>query len=178
MKFKVLTSVLALAITAGAANAGTIIDIYAGATVGGGAATVFADGKYNTDAAQSYGLMAGIDMPLLRFEAEYNYLNLDGANLNVGMVNAYFKMPATVILPYAGLGIGSIFGGNADGLRVSTTPAYQGMLGASFDIAVLPLKFDIEGRAMYSPNLYTIPETNIKPDLLHYDLRLKVRYVF
>ena len=50
------------------------------------------------------------------------------------------------------------------------------MLGVTFDIPVLPLKIDAEGRALYAHNLYSIENEN--PDLLQYELRLKLRYIF
>lgn len=175
MKLKavgLMTLVSVLGFTAGNANAGIIWDLYAGATVGGGAATVFADGHNDTNSAFSAGAMFGVDLPLLRFEAEYNYLSADDFSANIAMANAYFKMPSTVIMPYAGVGIGAAFGGDVD----NGTPAYQGMIGVTFDMPVLPIKFDVEGRAVYIPDV--VETVNNKPDVLHYDLRLKLRYVF
>ncbi|MDR0741789.1 MAG: outer membrane beta-barrel protein [Rickettsiales bacterium] len=159
------------------ANAGAVIDIYAGATMGAGGATLFMNDDNYTDSGQSFGALAGIDIPLFRFEAEYNYLNDSDTKLNIGMLNAYFKMPSTVIKPYLGLGLGTVFGGNAGDFDIDARAAYQGMLGITFDMPVLPVKFDAEARALYAPNLFTTA-ANAKPDLLHYDLRLKARYVF
>lgn len=158
------------------ANAGLVWDLYAGATVGAGAVTTFADDENHTDAAQSYGAMFGIDLPLLRFEAEYNYLNDDKATMHLGMINAYFKMPSTIIMPYAGVGVGTIFGGDFGNFDIKSRPAYQGMLGITFDMPVLPLKFDVEGRVLYAADVVKV--ANFEPDILHYDLRLKLRYVF
>ena len=176
MKIKILTLALPLALFAANANAGTLMDVYVGATIGAGAATLFADGQSNTDTAQSYGAMIGLDIPLIRLEAEYNYLNDIDTRLNLGMVNAYFKMPATVILPYLGLGVGSVFGGKSDNVDINANAAYQGMLGVTFDTPALPLKIDLEGRVLYAPNIYNI--NGVRPDLLHYDARVKLRYVF
>jgi hypothetical protein len=120
--------------------------------------------------------MFGIDIPALRFEAEYNYLNDSGVRLHTGMLNAYLKMPSTVIKPYLGVGVGSVFSGKADSISIDMRAAYQGMLGVTLDMPILPVKFDLEARALYAANLYTI--ANIKPDLLHYELRMKARYVF
>lgn len=179
MNLKKLTGVVTLASLLGFAsnaNAGVVWDLYAGATVGAGAATVFADGDSETNAAQSYGLAFGVDIPLLRFEAEYNYLNDDEAKMHLGMINAYFKMPSTVIMPYAGVGVGTIFGGDFGDFDIKTKPAYQGMLGITFDMPVFPFKFDVEGRVLYAADVVKV--AGIKPDILHYDLRLKLRYVF
>ena len=161
---------------AGAANAGTITDFYAGATMGAGAATVFAGGNNSTDTAMSYGVMAGLDIPLIRVEAEYNYLHDADANMNIGMVNAYFKMPSTVIMPYLGIGLGSMFSGSSGDVNLDATAAYQGMLGLTFDLPALPIKIDVEGRALYIPNVFAAG--NVRPDILHYDARIKLRYVF
>lgn len=180
MKLKtagILTAMSAIFITANA-NANVLFDIYAGATVGAGGATLFAHDKDDTQSAQSYGAVLGIDIPALRFELEYNYLNNDDTKLHIGMINAYAKMPTPAIKPYFGLGIGNVFGGDAPMPHVDIEKgmAYQGMLGLTFDIPVLPLKIDTEARVLYAPDIYKYNDD--KPDLLHYDLRIKLRYVF
>lgn len=169
---------LASVLFTGAANAGNMLfDFYAGATVGAGAASFLADDS-ETKNSQSYGLVAGLDIPALRFEAEYNYINNDIAKTNIGMVNAYFKMPSTVVHPYLGVGVGAVFGGSVDisGVDIDTGAAYQGMLGLTFDIPVLPIKIDTEGRVLYAPDIFQVG--NQKPDLLQYDARIKLRYIF
>lgn len=166
-----------LMLAAGNANANLLFDIYAGATAGAGAATLFADHHDTTDNAQAYGAVLGIDIPLFRFEAEYNYLNEKDLNLHAGMINAYVKMPMLVVNPYLGLGAGMIFGGNAaHGIDIETTAAYQGMLGLTFNVPVLPIKVDAEARALYAADVFKTPD--VKPDVLHYDMRLKLRYIF
>lgn len=177
MKLKFIAAAAICMTSIGGANANLLYDIYGGLTVGGGAATQFAKHDAHTNAAQSYGAVFGVDVPIIRIEAEYNYLNDDDARAHVGLVNAYAKMPSTVVHPYIGAGIGAIFGGHADDdIKLSHTAAYQGMLGLTFDVMILPIKVDAEARALYAPNFYTAE--NIKPDLLHYDLRLKLRYTF
>ena len=52
------------------------------------------------------------------------------------------------------------------------------MLGATVAILAVPLKFDIEGRALYAPDIYRVKGTNTTPDLLEYNVRVKARYVF
>ena len=107
-------------------------------------------------------------------------------NTNAAMLNLYAKMPSTVILPYIGAGIGMTFGGKQEftenGVKteynLDSTAAYQAMLGATIDILKLPLKFDIEGRVLYAPDIYKIEATNTKPDMLQYGVRAKVRYIF
>ena len=177
MNLKIMAVAATFAATATGANANILYDIYGGLTVGGGAATQFADKHTHTDVAQSYGAVFGVDVPVIRIEAEYNFLNDDAARTHLGLINAYAKMPSTVVHPYIGVGVGGVLGGRADGgIDVRHTAAYQGMLGLTFDVPVLPLKVDAEARALYVPDLYTV--ANVKPDLLHYDLRLKLRYIF
>ena len=102
------------------------------------------------------------------------------------MLNLYAKMPSTVILPYIGAGAGMIFGGKhsitTDGTtiehNIDSTAAYQAMLGATIDILKLPLKFDVEGRILYAPNLYKDVVTGSTPDMLQYGVRAKMRYIF
>lgn len=179
MKLKTVSILTALIVmSAGSANANLLFDIYAGGTIGVGAATVFADDHAHTDNAQSYGAVLGIDIPLARVEAEYNYLNHQDMNMNVAMLNAYLKMPTAFVQPYIGAGVGMIFDGDVDNtnINIDDKMAYQGMLGLTFDIPVLPLKIDAEARALYAPDIYKIDD--IKPDVLHYDARVKLRYIF
>lgn len=161
------------------ANANLLFDIYAGGFIGGGAATVFSGDDNHTENAQAYGAVFGIDIPALRLEAEYDFLTNDISNLHVGLVNAYLKMPSTLIHPYLGVGAGMIFDGKLKDLQNVNTknaPAYQAMAGLTFDPPVLPFKIDLEARVLYSADFYEV--VNHSPDLLHYDLRFKLRYIF
>ena len=153
-------------------------DLYVGATVGAGAETIFADDKNSTDPAQSFGAMFGIDLPAFRVEAEYNYLGKKDVHSHLAFMNAYFKMPSTVIKPYMGIGLGLLIDGEDKEFHadMDTSVAYQGMLGVTLDVPGLPCKFDIEGRAVYIPDVYEIGD--IEPDILHYDARVKIRYLF
>ncbi len=167
----------ALMLIAGNANANLLFDIYGGATVGVGAATTFADSHAHTENAQSYGAFLGIDLPIFRVEAEYDYLHQPDINMHLGMVNAYAKMPSLAIMPYLGVGVGAMFDGDApNGISLDTTMAYQAMLGLTFDLPVLPFKIDAEARALYTPDIFD--ENGITPDVLHYDARIKLRYIF
>lgn len=172
-----LTTIIAATSTT-TSYANPVWDLYAGLTIGAGAQTVFADHKDETNAAQSFGALFGIDVPAFRFEAEYNYLNESDVYANVALVNAYFKMPSTVIKPYLGVGAGVMFSGKNDKANIDfdTTAAYQAMLGVTLDVPALPFKFDVEARAMYLPDIYDA--AGIKPDVLHYDARVKMRYIF
>lgn len=162
---------------AGNANANLLFDIYGGATVGMGAATTFADHHNETNNAHSFGAVAGIDIPLVRIEAEYDYLKEKDTDMQLGMLNAYLKMPMVIVNPYLGAGVGMIFAGSAPhGIDIEKTAAYQAMLGLTFDIPVLPFKVDAEARALYAPDVFKSGDTT--PDVLHYDLRLKLRYIF
>ncbi len=179
MKLKtsiILCSVIAT--TTVPAISAPIWDMYAGLTIGAGAQTVFVGDNNKTNAAQSFGGVFGVDIPAFRFEAEYNYLNESDIRANIGMLNAYFKMPSTVIKPYMGIGVGMMFGGknSAADVKFDTTAAYQAMLGVTLDVAALPFKFDVEARALYMPDVAKVESE--KPDILHYDARLKIRYLF
>ena len=130
-----------------------------------------------------FGASMGIDIPLFRLEAEYNRLHSADLDTNTGMVNAMFKVPSTIIQPYFGIGAGLVFDGKhkpADNVEynLDSTAAYQAMLGATIDVLALPIKFDIEGHALYAPNIYKIDATNTTPDMLQYNVRLKMRYIF
>ncbi|MDR0727180.1 MAG: hypothetical protein LBF37_03900 [Rickettsiales bacterium] len=179
MNLKKLTGIVTLASVLGFAsnaNAAVVYDLYAGLTVGAGAATVFADHDNDTTGAQSFGAMFGLDIPVVRVEAEYNFLNDHDAKLHVGMANVYLKMPSVGIKPYLGVGVGGVFSGRHDDVDAKTAAAYQGMLGLTFDMPVLPLKIDGEARVLYAPDFVKVAD--VKPDLLHYELRIKLRYVF
>lgn len=176
LKYAGILTAISTIFSINSANAGALFDLYAGATVGAGAATMFLEEENDTHSAQSYGAVVGLDIPVFRFELEYDYLQTDGANLHLGMINIYGKMPTPVIQPYIGVGAGNVFGGKYNDIDVESVMAYQGMLGVTFDIPVLPIKVDAEGRALYAPNLYDV--ANVKPDLLQYELRLKLRYIF
>ncbi len=178
---KLKTSIILCSVLAGTAApavANPIWDLYAGASIGIGAQTVFYDGDKDTNSAQSFGAVLGIDIPLLRIEAEYNYLNESDSRAQLALVDAYFKIPSAVITPYIGAGIGMMFEGKNDAanIKFDKKTAYQGMIGITLDVPVLPFKFDIEGRALYIPDVVKV--AGEKPDVLHYDARAKIRYVF
>ena len=160
------------------ANANMLYDIYAGATAGFGGMAMISDDDHADWSAQSYGAIAGIDLPVVRFEAEYNYLTSDKIDMHLAMGNAYVKLPGLVVVnPYIGVGIGAMIDADAKNhVDIDTTMAYQGMLGATFNIPTLPIKIDIEGRALYMPELYSIGHDDV--DGLQYDARVKLRYIF
>ena len=179
MKLKttiILFSSLSMVSVPSFANA--IWDIYGGLSFGIGAQTFFIHNDNETRSAQSFGAMLGIDLPAFRIEAEYNYLNASDSHANTAFANAYFKMPSAIIKPYLGAGVGIEFSGKNDknSADFDTTAAYQGIFGVTIDTPALPIKFDVEGRAIYIPNIATIGDN--KPDLLHYEGRIKIRYVF
>lgn len=181
-----LVSILSVLTIASNANAGTWTDFYVGGVVGVGGETIFTDNKNETESSQAFGAIAGMDLPVFRIEGEYNYLNSSDLKTNAALLNLYAKMPSTVILPYIGAGIGMTFGGkrtfNDNGVNtdynINSTAAYQAMLGATIDILKLPIKFDIEGRVLYAPDIYKIEGTSTAPDMLHYAVRAKARYIF
>lgn len=182
MKTKTLgfLTTAAIMLTAGAANANLLFDIYAGGTYGVGGYTLLAD-ENESASAQSYGAVLGMDLPLFRVELEYNYMNADDITLNLGMVNGYFKLPTPVFKPYIGAGIGTTFSSSYEpvanvSIDIDDTIAYQGMLGLTLDIPVIPFNIDIEGRVLYASDLFEM--TTEKYDLLQYEGRVKLRYIF
>ena len=178
--FGILTATTIM-MSAGAANANMLFDIYAGATYGIGGYTLFADDNDISKSSQSYGAVLGMDIPLFRVELEYNYLDADAITANLGLVNAYFKLPTPIVKPYIGVGIGSTFDSkyepkNLVTIDIKDTLAYQGMLGITLDIPVIPFNIDVEGRVLYAPDIFKATDT--EPDLLQYEGRVKLRYVF
>lgn len=171
----------ALMLSCGAANANILFDVYAGATAGFGASGKFVNSDYLERSAESFGAVFGVDIPLFRVEAEYNYLNGYDTRINLGMVNAYFKFPTPVFKPYLGAGLGTTFGSkyepsSAPSIAMDEAVTYQGMAGITLDLPMAPVKFDIEGRVLYANNLYEIADKMV--DIMHYDARFKLRYIF
>lgn len=181
-----LISVISILTCISAANAGVIADFYVGGMVGAGGQTMFAEHKNETDASSVFGGVIGMDLPIFRIEGEYDYFNSQKLDTNAAMVNLYAKIPSTVILPYIGGGFGMIFGGDytetVNNVKikydVESTAAYQAMLGATIDVLKMPLKFDIEGRALYAPDIFTVPGSQTSPDMLQYNVRVKARFIF
>lgn len=176
------TSILTAAtlMIAGAnANAGMIMDWYAGATAGIGGQSVYTDNDHHKSvSSQSYGAVFGVDLPVVRFEGEYNYLTTKDIESQIAMVNAYVKLPGLVVInPYIGGGVGALFGANSGiyGAAFDTTLAYQGMLGATLNIPAIPFKIDIEGRALIASDVWDEMDDSMA---LQYDARVKLRYIF
>lgn len=183
MKIKSLgfLTTAAIMLSCGAANANVLFDVYAGGTYGIGGHTLFMDGEHVSDSATSYGAVVGMDIPLFRFELEYNYMDADAYRMNAGFINAYFKVPTPIVKPYIGAGIGSTFDSkyiplDTASITIDDAMVYQGMLGITLDIPVLPVDIDVEGRAMYAPDIFK--SAGIEPDLLQYEGRVKLRYIF
>ena len=181
-----LISVLSSLALMSNANAGVIADFYVGAMAGVGGQTLFADHRNETNTAKSLGIIAGMDIPVVRIEGEYSYLSGSDLDTNAAMLNVYAKLPTAFIKPYIGAGAGVVFGGDhtieknnvKTKYSIHSTTAYQAMLGTTIDILALPIKFDVEGRLLYAPDIYTMSVSNSKPDLLDYNLRAKVRFIF
>ena len=176
------TSILTAAtlMVAGAnANAGMLFDIYAGGTAGFGGMAMYQEDHNRDWSSQSYGVIAGVDLPVVRFEAEYDYLKSDRIDMQTIMGNAYVKLPGiAVVNPYIGVGVGAMIDAKVSHYPVDfdTTIAYQGMLGATLNIPAVPFKVDVEGRVLYMPEVYD--KHDIEIDAMQYDARVKLRYVF
>lgn len=171
----------AIILSVGNANANLLFDIYAGGVMGFGASGKFIDTSYDDHSAESYGAVFGIDIPMFRIEAEYNYLNGYDTTINLGMLNAYFKVPTPIFKPYFGAGLGTTFSSKYEpttttSITMNDSVTYQIMAGITLDLPVAPIKFDIEGRILYANNLYEIADKLV--DIMHYDARLKLRYIF
>jgi len=148
------------------ANAGILIDFYAGGAAGVG--ENYAKGGHREN-APSYGAVAGVELPFIRAELEYSFLDGKNVELQLGMLNGYLKLAPGPIKPYFGLGIGSVLAGTNDADNVA---AYQGMLGLTFGIFGIPLFVDVEGRALIAPRVYG------SDYMAHYEARAKLRYKF
>lgn len=180
LNYKSILAATALAIVAVPSHAGLVTDWYAGASVGIGGQSIYTDNDHHKSfSAQSYGALVGVDLPVVRFEGEYNYLKIDNLHTDVVMGNAYVKLPGLVVVnPYIGVGVGMVLGGNSDADKYKefdTTVAYQGMLGATLNIPAVPFKIDIEGRAMVAPDVYDKLDDS---SAFQYDARVKLRYIF
>ena len=108
-------------------------------------------------------------------------MDSDDATLNMGFVNGYFKLPTPVVKPYIGAGIGTTFSSEFTPVAHTTididdTIVYQGMLGVTLDIPVVPFNIDLEGRVIYASDLFEY--MNDSYDALQYEGRVKLRYVF
>jgi len=150
------------------AHAGIVIDFYAGLT--GGMGTMWANS--DSGSAQSYGAVMGIDVPLVRAEAEYNYLRRRNLNAHIGMLNGYIKAPFPVVKPYLGGGVGQVFGGTLNNENLNSVAAYQMMLGLQIEVPASPLIVDAETRVLFAHDI--VPGV----ELTQWDARLKLRYMF
>ena len=182
-----LISVLSVLTFANVADASVVADFYLGGMVGAGGQTMFTKDEHDASSSRLIGAIVGVDIPVFRIEGEYNYIDSSDFNANTAMLNGYVKVPSTLIQPYIGAGIGTMFGGKhtltaTDGTKTKfdtdSTAAYQAMLGATIDILAVPIKFDVEGRVLYAPDIYKVPTTNTTPDIMEYNVRIKMRYIF
>ncbi len=182
IKNKILTTCFIAGFMGVATNANAIlIDMYAGAGYGIGRATFSDTIIPQTQSTTSYSGLIGIDIPLFRADAEYEYTDGDSMKYQTAMVNGYFKIPTPVIKPYIGAGAGLIIEGDTFyGIQKfeSEKFIYQAMAGITVDVAVIPFDVDVEGRIRNAANIYIDPITNDGADLLQMDLRAKIRYIF
>ena len=179
LNYKSFLTAATLMVMGANANAGMVFDIYAGGTAGIGTMALVFDKHTSDHSSQSYGAIVGVDLPVVRFEAEYDFLTSNHLDMQTLMGNAYVKLPGLVVInPYIGVGFGAMFNttNNKYDYNFDTAIAYQGMLGATFNIPTLPFKIDIEGRAMFVPEIYS--KNNIEIDAMQYDARVKLRYIF
>lgn len=180
LNYKSILTAALLTIAASGANAGLVYDIYAGGTAGFGGMALISDDHTRDWSSQSYGAIAGIDLPVVRFEAEYNYLDSDRIDMQTLMGNAYVKLPGVAIInPYIGVGVGIMFDADVDNFPVDdldASVAYNGMLGVTLNIPAVPFKVDVEGRVLYMPDVYD--KHSIEINAMQYDARVKLRYIF
>ena len=175
----------ALMVMGANANAGVAFDLYTGLTAGLGGQRFEVGDDHKSESAKSFGFIAGVDIPFVRVEAEYDYLDGKHADIQMSTINAYVKMSSMPVLtPYIGGGIGLVWNVdvNKDFLPFnydeSGKAIFQGMLGATFDIPAIPFKVDVEGRIMYAPKLIDIATINETASGTYYDARVKLRYIF
>ena len=180
LNYKSVLTAATLMLVGANANANMIWDIYAGGTAGLGGQSVYLDDDHHKSfSSQSYGAIFGIDLPVVRFEAEYDYIDSDYVDSQILMGNAYVKLPGLIVVnPYIGVGVGMLFASDSDAEKYNdfdTTIAYQGMLGATLNIPAIPFKIDIEGRALMSTDVYDQLHDSM---MVQYDGRIKLRYIF
>ena len=181
LNYKSVLTAATLMVVGTNANANMVWDLYAGGSLGLGGMAMYSDEHEDDWSARSYSATLGISLPVVRFEAEYNYLASSRMDMQAIMGNAYVTLlGAAVVNPYIGVGVGAVFDYDYDHERydidTETTIAYQGMLGMTFNIPTLPIKIDLEGRAMYMPEIYSWQDESV--DAMYYDARLKLRFVF
>jgi len=185
LNYKSILAATTLMIAGANANAGLIYDMYAGATAGIGSMVLAFNGNNidhnSSHTSYAYGAIFGFDLPVVRFEAEYDYIDSKRVDMQTLMGNAYVKLPGLVVVnPYIGVGVGVMFDAgikdNYYAFDFDSTIAYQGMLGATLNIPALPFKIDLEGRALLMPEVYSKNSMDI--DALQYDARVKLRYIF
>lgn len=179
MKIKSLGILTALSIMVIGTNANA--GLYVGGTYGYGGYTIFADDNDISKSVQSYGGVLGLDISIFRIEGEYSYLDSDDYSMNTGFLNAYLKLPIPVVKPYIGAGVGYMFDSKYEpskdiSIDIEDTMAYQGMLGITLDLPIIPFNIDVEGRALYVPDMIEI--AGKESDMLQYEGRVKLRYVF
>ena len=179
MKIKSLGILTALSIMALVANANA--GLYVGGTYGMGGYTLFAEDEDISKSVQSYGGILGFDISLFRIEGEYSYLDSDDYSMNTGFLNAYVKVPIPVVKPYIGAGVGYMFDSKYEPAKdlsvdIDDTMAYQGMLGITLDLPIIPFDIDVEGRALYVPDMIEV--AGKESDYVQYEGRVKLRYVF
>ena len=113
------------------ANANLLFDIYGGASVGMGGTTMFIDDEHPGFSATSYGALVGVDLPLFRIEGDYSFIDTSDMNLNLAMVNAYFKIPTPMIKPYFGAGVGTVFDGKYEPNALTSVKSESAMAYAT-----------------------------------------------
>ena len=94
---------------------------------------------------------------------------------------AYVKVPIPVVKPYIGAGVGYMFDSKYEPAKdlsvdIDDTMAYQGMLGITLDLPIIPFDIDVEGRALYVPDMIEV--AGKESDYVQYEGRVKLRYVF
>ena len=163
-----------------------MIDIYAGLELSAGQNIAFIPSNSVTGSsdeisksANSYGMFFGVEMPAIRVELEYQYLNSKSVDLNALMLNGYYKfLPGPMVSPYIGAGVGTAFSGNYGDEATDTSTAFQAMLGLQVSFPTTPIYLDIEARGFYANDIYEIPTTDKTIGFLQYDVRAKLRYLF
>jgi len=177
MKKILAASFLALSISQAGAS---VFDFYIGGTASIGDSIAYRPGTHNLESAgRSFGAIMGLDIPVARFEAEYNYITAGDIDLHALLGNLYVKiLPIPIVKPYIAGGVGRVFSGHADGVAVRNSMAYQAMLGITVDIPIMSVAMDIEGRVFYADNIYAMPVIERGVGFLQYDLRAKLKYMF
>ncbi|MDR0449555.1 MAG: porin family protein [Rickettsiales bacterium] len=168
----------AISVPFASASAG-VVDPYAGISVAG--ANAYFSGGLDNSPYTALGVQAGIKVPFVRGELEYNRMFHKDLSMGLGAVNLYLEpFPfIPVVSPYVGIGFGRVFDAKVDGVTLNSVGLFQSMLGLGVSIPKFPVRFDAELRGIFAGDMNPKTDTFDKTAVMGaFELRLKASYVF